>query len=134
VCAIAAVMLIYPFTITAAHENHLFVGGVTAVLIAAFVRDRYVTALMCALLALQFVNLFWHYRFGLNHLSDHWFAWMAGSYLRGFQITVAAFSTVCWAALVIAIGRALDKRTSSFGTSPATFQGRDVSGGPERWA
>jgi hypothetical protein len=126
--AIAAVMLIYPFTITAAHENHLFVGGVTAVLIAAVVRDRYVTVFLCSLLALQFVNLFWHYRFGLNDLSDHWFAWMAGSYTRGFQVTVAALSTLCWAGLVVAIGRALEHRASGDGILPTAFEGCDIPG------
>jgi hypothetical protein len=103
-------MLIYPMTITAAHENHLFVGLLAMVPVAALVRYRAVTLWLCVLSTLQFVNLFCLYGFGSNHLTGDIVPGIANTYGPGLRVTVAVASVVAWAALLVTTGRAMDRR------------------------
>jgi hypothetical protein len=107
---IGAVMLIYPMTITAAHENHLFVGLLAMVPVAALLHDRRVTVWLCVLSTLQFANLFCLYGFGSNHLSGDLVPGIADTYGSGLRVAVAAASVLAWVALLLTSARAIDRR------------------------
>jgi hypothetical protein len=61
---------VVPLVLTHAHENHFFLAGTLGALIVARRGDARLTVLLCALLAVQFVNLFLLYGLGLTHLTE----------------------------------------------------------------
>ncbi len=114
VCAaIAAVMVVYPMTATTAHENHLFLGGVTTLLVAAVLVDRRVLVWLNVLLAVQFANLFALYGFGVNDVTADAFGWLLRSYTPGARLALTIVSVGCWLALLWALARAIERRAGA---------------------
>jgi hypothetical protein len=70
--AFAATTAILPMTLTGAHENHFFLGGLLGTALLGVVRTpRFAIALTVSLLA-QFTYLFARYGFGVNDLASTW--------------------------------------------------------------
>ena len=111
--AVAAVMLIYPMTATAAHENHLFLGGTATVLVAAILADTRVLVWLNVLLVAQFANLFALYGFGLNDLSSDALGWLLPNYTPTARFVAAIVSVACWLALLGALGRSVEQRAEA---------------------
>jgi hypothetical protein len=65
----AAGAALLPMVMTRAHENHFFLAAVLAVLVVAKLRDRTLTILVNALLAIQAVHLFGLYGLGENRIT-----------------------------------------------------------------
>jgi hypothetical protein len=75
VAILAVAALVTPMTLTRAHENHLFLGGMLAIVLIPLVRRRWFSTAVNGLLLVQFVNLFGRYGFGLN-------SWSQGDFMK----------------------------------------------------
>ncbi|MGZ4314837.1 MAG: hypothetical protein ACXVRS_03270 [Gaiellaceae bacterium] len=66
VLVLALATMIQPMTITRAHENHFFLGGLLGSVVVAAIGRWRVTIAFLTLLTLQAAHLFLHYGFGAN--------------------------------------------------------------------
>jgi hypothetical protein len=111
--AFAFTGLIIPMVATHAHENHLYLGLLLCIPLAAASPDRRLFWALQGLLAVQFLNVFERYAFGVNDLSDPF-----GGVQRFYdhdaaQLVVVAAAIVfwCWLAaeILLSVTRAPDR-------------------------
>jgi hypothetical protein len=94
-------LIIAPMTETRAHENHLYLGWLLAIPVAAVARRRAFTYGLIALSAADFLNLFGIYAFGLNAISKTSpFTQMRSGYTNPLRL-VDAIVAICAFAVVL---------------------------------
>jgi hypothetical protein len=101
------VTLILPMVMTRGHENHLYLGSVLAVILAAAVRDRVLTWSLVALFLISFFNIFARYGFGADYPDNAVVQWATGLLFEGSELYLSALAlistglvvVVCWYAV-----------------------------------
>jgi len=99
--------IIWPMTLTHAHENHLYYGALLGIVLLPIVRRRWFTLGFQGLLLLQFVNIGGRYGFGLNHLtSSAPTRWLTHAYREdAARVAVTVLAIACFLIVVVELAR-----------------------------
>jgi hypothetical protein len=120
--------LLLPFLGTRAHENHLFLGLTLAIIALAAAPSWSFAGALNVLLAVQAVNLFGHYGFGLNRLTNWGFVQeIVSNYQTTAQLVAAWVTIVSFPFVLFFVARALAGRAGEQGEARAT-QAASVAG------
>lgn len=98
----AICLVVAPMTLTHAHENHMFYGGVLSLVLIPIVRKQYLTIGVLGILLLQWVNLVGYYGLGMNSLTNAGILrWSIDTYSEGIRVG-ASWATIILFGLFIA--------------------------------
>jgi hypothetical protein len=103
--------LVIPMIVTHAHENHLYLGLLLSIPVAAMHPDRSFIWPLQGLLAAQFLNLFGLYGLGLNDLNQPFTALQEFYAHDASQLLVTGATIVFWCWLAVEVLRSARRPT-----------------------